>query len=110
MKLTALRRTRPIPLVISLVVFGGLVSVCIAIRHTKVNGSRLACEHWQNVVNDEVAGRLSDVEFTHKVRQVRDDAVIATPRIHDASARLTADIENANMQTASSDAQDLSAG
>ena len=59
-------------------------------RATVHRESRLACNHFRNVARDVGRGVLTDVELRKKLKEVDDDAVIATPQVRSAATAMLA--------------------
>jgi major membrane immunogen (membrane-anchored lipoprotein) len=52
--------------------------------------SGLACNHFRNVAGDIADGVLTDAEAREKLKEIDDNAVIATPRIQSAARGMLA--------------------
>lgn len=48
-------------------------------------GSSLACDHFRNVAGDLSDGLLTDAELRDKLKEIHDDASIATPEVQEAA-------------------------
>jgi hypothetical protein len=54
------------------------------------NQSRLACEHWRNVMRDVRDGVLTDAELRAKLKEVDGSTAIATVQVQEAARRMLA--------------------
>lgn len=66
-------------------------------------GSGLACDHFRNIAGDVSKGLLNDTELRGKLKQVNDDAAIATPAVQAAAEHMLRAItakDNADLTTA----------
>ena len=61
------------------------------------NDSSLACDHFRNVAYDVSRGLLTDREMREKLKEVYDNASIATPRIRSAAEKMLAGATSYNI-------------
>ena len=61
-----------------------------ATRESQEQSSRLACTHMRNVARDYSSGLLTWLELRDKLKEVYDDAIIATPEVYVASRDMLA--------------------
>jgi hypothetical protein len=54
------------------------------------NDSSLACDHFRNTAGDIAAGLLTDVEMREKLKEIHDNAAIATPEVQSAAQGMLA--------------------
>lgn len=52
--------------------------------------SSLACDHFRNIAGDASSGILTDAELREKLKEVDDNASIATVRVRNAARRMLA--------------------
>lgn len=62
------------------------------------DGSSLACDHFRNVARDYADGVLTLDELRDKLKEVRDDSIIATPRVQSAATEMLAKITAGDLE------------
>jgi hypothetical protein len=73
-------------LLVSLLVLGMVLLVgCESGKESARDSSSLACDHFRNIVDDVASGVLTNTEIRTKLKEVDDNASIATPQVQAAA-------------------------
>ena len=62
--------------------------------------SMLACSHFRSVAYDASEGLLTEEEFREKLKEVYDNAAIASPRVRRAAQRMLREVTAGNLTDA----------
>lgn len=67
-----------------------LLAACSTSESDPADDSSLACDHFRNIAADVSAGVLTDAELRDKLKEVYDNASIATPEVREAAREMLA--------------------
>lgn len=71
--------------------------------------SQLACDHFRNVAGDASEGTLTDQELREKLKEVEDNAVIATEEVQEAATAMLRAITQGDAEALSQAVEEMDA-
>jgi hypothetical protein len=82
---------------VALVAIASIGLVAVGCSESKSDQSSLACDHFRNVAYDAGHGLLTIPELRNKVKEVYDDAIIATPEVQVAARNMLASVTSGDL-------------